>query len=88
MMAGFSPQGPVWRLQRIRRLVREADEQVRLSVNVSLDFGTRMRARKRIETLQDDVLTELRLLEQTGTLAVVEECFGLVFGAPAATATD
>lgn len=88
MMAGFSPQGPVWRLQRIRRLVREADEQVRLTANVSLDFGTRMRAQKRIETLQADVLTELRLLEQTGALAAVEECFGLVFAVPAETATD
>lgn len=70
---------PIQRWRRIRRLVREIQGQGALCAHTHCPSEMRAAAALRRETASANVLAELSILEETGVLQVIEECFGLVF---------
>lgn len=73
---------PVQRLRRVRRLLREVQGQRVLLADPRLPARTHADAEGRIATATADALAELILLEETGVMEAVDECFVLFFRGP------
>lgn len=79
---------PVQRLRRVRRLLREVQGQRALLASPRIPAGTRAAAEGRIATATADALAELILLEETGVMEALDECFVLFFRGPETNADE
>lgn len=77
---------PIQRIRRVRRLVRELKGQRALIATPPRGFDS-LKAADRFTQAARILFDELSVLEETGTLAAVEECFIAIFGEAAAAAS-
>lgn len=79
MPGALSSLRPIQRIRRIRRLVRELQGQRVLIATPPRGFDS-LKAADRFTQAARSLIAELQVLEETGTLAAVEECFVAIFG--------
>lgn len=78
--AALDSLSPIQRLRRARRLLREIQGQRALELSPSLGSRDRNFASERITAASAAALAELIILEETGVLEAIDECFLMFFG--------